>query len=231
MIVFYSQNLDESSGNLDEEEARHCIRVLRKKIGDTITVVDGKGGLFQCVIESTTKTVVHFKILEASKEIEPNYLPVLGISLLKNTKRFEWFLEKACEIGVKCIQPIICHRTEKSKIKIERGKSILLTAMKQSLNWHMPELKMPVTFEDYVLRPSDHMKFICQFNPENEQLIDCLELGKSPIILIGPEGDFTNDEIKMATDNGFRKVNISHRRLRTETAGIVATQFVAMKNL
>ena len=231
MIVFYSQNLDESSGTLDNEEARHCMKVLRKKIGDSFTVVDGKGGHFNCIIESTTKTEVYFKIHETYKEIEPDYLPILGISLLKNTKRFDWFLEKACEIGVKSIQPLICHRTEKSKIKMERSNAIILTAMKQSLSWHLPELNIPISFEDFLLPSYDRKKFICHFNLENDHLFDCLNRGESPIILIGPEGDFTPNEIKLATRSGFRTVNISRRRLRTETAGIVATQFVATKNL
>ncbi len=231
MIVFYSQNIDETTGILHENEAWHCTQVLRKRMNDQITVLDGLGNKYDCMIRSFTKAEVHFDIVKIIREKPISYLPIVAISLLKNTSRFEWFLEKICEIGVKRIQPIICQRTEKLKLRMDRAHTILISSMKQSMRSYLPELKEPMPFGCIIDQVTENHKFICHFDQGNPYLFHTLDKGKPAFLLIGPEGDFTDNELKMAITKGYQPINISKVRLRTETAGIVAAQTIAARNV
>lgn len=231
MIVFYSDNMDQSSGILDKDEARHCVKALRKRIGDSIKVFDGKGAGYECLIKEINRHEVHFDVKRTEVcELIP-YLPRIGISLLKNTSRFEWFLEKAVEIGVHSVHPLICNRTEKSSLKMERSKGIMISAMKQSLRAFLPRLYEPVSFHEFVDGVSTKDRnFICHYEENNPHLYDALSSEEACTLLIGPEGDFSDDEMKRAREQGFIDVNISSTRLRAETAGIVALDIVALRS-
>jgi 16S rRNA (uracil1498-N3)-methyltransferase len=148
----------------------------------------------------------------------------LAIALTKNASRLEWFLEKATEIGVQSITPLITSRTEKKSFKHERGEKIVIAAMKQSLRFHLPILSQAISIEELLEseRNLSHNKFVGHYKPENKQLKDSVEKGNSTTILIGPEGDFTENEIVAVTQAGFTSINLGNHRLRTETAGIVA---------
>ena len=230
MIVFYSEDINGEKGMLDEEDSRHCYKVLRKKEGDNIIVLDGKGGKHLCHIVNVLKNKVAFEITKSETQTLQPHLPTIAISLLKNVRRLEWFLEKVTEIGVGHIQPYISERTVKTNFRADRAKSIIISAMKQSLNTYCPKLTEVNKYADIIDAVEIEQKFICNYHPENPQMIDLLEPDKPSYIFIGPEGDFTENELEMAKNFGFKCVNISHNRLRSETAGIVTSEIVALKN-
>ncbi|MEE9371810.1 MAG: RsmE family RNA methyltransferase [Saprospiraceae bacterium] len=230
MIVFYSQLINAEFGELSAEDSRHCYKVLRKKIGDNITVLDGKGNIHQCKIIEIERNNVTFTI-QSYKHSEPDiYHPTIGMSLLKNTNRFEWFLEKATEIGVQNIQPLECNRTLKGKFRKDRAEAIVISAMKQSMRAYFPILNEVKVIKDVLSNTNYQHKYICHYALGNPHLLDTLQVGIASFILIGPEGDFTDEELSIAHQNGWQQVNISESRLRTETAGITACQIVALKN-
>ena len=230
MIVFYSENINAGVGELSSEDSKHCYKVLRKKTGEYISVLDGKGGIHLCEIEQIEKNRVSFKILESENQ-EPNVsLPTIGISLLKNTNRFEWFLEKATELGIAGIQPVKCARTLKEKFRKDRAQSIVISAIKQSMRAFLPVVKDLSTIDEVISSVEMEQKYICHYNEENEHLLDVLIPNSPSYILIGPEGDFSDAELRLAVQKGWKMVNISESRLRTETAGITATNIVSIKN-
>ena len=229
MIVFYSEEISDNIGHLSGEDAKHCYKVLRKKEGDFITVLNGKGSICKCLISSISKSTVHFQVKEKEEFAHNQNLPTIGISMLKNQSRLEWFLEKATEIGIASFYPMKCDRTLKGKFRIERAESIVTSAVKQSLRPWKPKVNSDSTFDEIVERTQIEQKFICHFHPDNEHLYDIIDSNKPSIILIGPEGDFTDRELENAKSHGWIQVNISNSRLRTETAGITACQIVALK--
>jgi len=230
MIVFYCHNIEGGRGVLNQEDSKHCSKVLRKKVGDKISVFDGKGGVHHSRIIEISRNEVVFTIEKTNVETSPSYLPVIGISILKNTNRLEWFLEKATEIGVESIIPMICDRTLKNKFRKDRAQSIVISAMKQSLRTHLPIVKAEEKFANAISNIHFEQKYICKYDAENPHLYDEIDPGKPSFILIGPEGDFSDKEMILARSLGFKSVNISRSRLRTETAGITACQIIALKN-
>ncbi len=221
MQIFYSEQIDSTHILLADQEAIHCSKVLRKKIGDRIHVIDGKGKLYSATINTITKKAVHLSIDEIVRnEKLPKHLPTIGIGLIKNSARLEWFIEKAVEIGVKEIYPIYCKRSERSKIKPERINKIIMSAVKQS-----KRLWIPTLAETKKLDQIDWVgeAYVGHYSVDHNQLHQ--ELHNAPRrnnIIIGPEGDFTSDEIQFLKKNDGIMVNLGHSRLRTETAGIVA---------
>lgn len=227
---FYIPQIDtgEKEIELDEETSRHIISVLRMKKGEKLNLTDGKGNLMRCEITHDHKK--HCRVNPVSRITYPSSTRrvTIAISLIKNTARFEWFLEKATEIGVSRIIPLICERTEKQKFRHDRMQNILISAMLQSQQVWLPVLSEVIPFAEVIHQSSDDQKFIAHCAPdEKRSLVDLVnENLSSQIILIGPEGDFTSPEIELAKKNHFTGVMLGETRLRTETAGIVAASLL-----
>lgn len=234
MELFYSGNISNNEILLDEEESHHCMKVMRHHIGDELMVTDGKGKLFRTILEGERKKSCLLKIGELSREESQSSPSVhIAIAPTKNIDRFEWFLEKATEIGITEITPIICIRSERDKIKHERLEKILIGAMKQSLRLWLSKLNPIIKLNEFVNCQSsiDNQKFIahCQ-SPNLPSLQSLYRHNADVLIMIGPEGDFTREEIQFAEKSGFSAVNLGENRLRTETAGLVAVHTIRLLN-
>lgn len=222
MNLFYSTKFIDQSIVLEDQEANHCIKSLRHKQGDVVHVVDGHGNLYKTNIEKIVKNQVFLAILETDFHEAPANLPIIAISPIKNSNRYEWFIEKAVELGVGSIIPILCQRTEKRNFRMDRAKKIAVSAMKQSGRRHLPSLNDPMNFNEFVREERIGHKFICHFDESNQNLSSFRKNDTQGTLLIGPEGDFTPEEVETAISHGFVPVNLSSFRLRTETAGLVA---------
>lgn len=220
---FFVDDLNGKTIMLDEDTSKHMILVLRMKKGNEVLLTDGKGKMATAVIvdDNRKRCVVGISSTEMSER--KGGLVAIGISLIKNAARFEWFLEKATEIGVSEIIPLICERTEREKFRPDRMQNILVSAMLQSQQCWLPVLHEPTKLNKVVQLGFDE-KFVAYCDNSPGQLLrnHFSGDGKSQIVLIGPEGDFTTDEISMATSHQFIPVSLGHTRLRTETAGLVA---------
>jgi len=208
---------------VSEDTSRHISQVLRMKEGEEIIITNGKGYTLNTIIIFADKKRTKVRITK--KEFSERPLPpiAIAISLIKNNNRFEWLAEKATEIGVTTIIPLICKRTEKAHFKKERTKSILISAMLQSQQPWLPELQEPQKFLEVIKTENYDQKFIAHCaSEEKQELKDLVQKKTSKIILIGPEGDFTEEEIKAAIKNNYIAVSLGETRLRTETAAIVA---------
>ncbi len=224
---FYKEDSSTSSTQiiLDENTSKHIVQVLRMHNGEQLQLTNGKGGLFICEIIDDNRKKCVVKILNHSLLPPHNLTISIAISLLKNTTRFEWFLEKATEIGVTEIIPVICERTEKTAFKFERLNTILVSAMLQSQQCWLPLLHQPIAYSKFIKQLFEKtIKFIahCE-SQETKQLLTNNHLPlTNKLICIGPEGDFTKAEIELALQHNFASVSLGNRRLRTETAGVVA---------
>jgi 16S rRNA (uracil1498-N3)-methyltransferase len=220
---FFVNNLNDKRIVLDEDTSKHIINVLRMQKGEEILLTDGKGKKAKALIvdDNRKKCVVEISSIETEQERKNKV--AIGISLIKNSSRFEWFLEKATEIGVSEIIPLICARTEKEKFRFDRMQNILISAMLQSQQSWLPILHEPTEFEK-AIHLSFEQKFIAHCEETNKQSLSSQQTNSSTsqLILIGPEGDFTHEEIESAIENNFIPVSLVNTRLRTETAGIVA---------
>lgn len=208
---------------LPEETSKHCIQVLRMKEDEQLQLTDGKGNLFTTRITNADKK--HCVVaVEEKKFQQPNSKKIsIAISLLKNTNRFEWFLEKATEIGVNEIIPLLCERTERQHFRFERMNNILISAMLQSQQAWLPFLHEPQPFERIIASSTYSQKLIAHCEDDNNKNnIASVVTSNETQILIGPEGDFTQQEIDMALKNNYRSVSLGQTRLRSETAGVVA---------
>lgn len=209
---------------LDEETSRHIVQVLRMKKGEQLNLTDGKGNLIMVSITDDHKKHCTVEVKEATHRAQGTRKVSVAISLLKNTNRFEWFLEKATEIGVTEIIPLICERTEKEKFRYERMQGICISAMLQSQQVWLPLLHEPQTL-DWTLKNTDGFRMIAHCAEKERQTISQL-IKKYPddhySILIGPEGDFTSEEIEYANAMQCFEITLGETRLRTETAGVVA---------
>jgi len=234
---FYVGDYDPSSPGivLDEETSRHIVQVLRMKKGEKLNLTDGKGGLLTCVIVEDHKKHCTVSIETKIHKPKSKNTCVIGISLLKNPNRFEWFLEKASEIGVDEIIPLICERTEREKFRHERLHTILVSAMIQSQQCWLPVLHEPIAYEllfrqEEVANIPDRFIAHCA-EGEKANLGNSVYHSSLPgIILIGPEGDFTNREIDLALRHQFKPVSLGQTRLRAETAGVVAASILKMND-
>jgi len=221
-FFFKEEFSKETVFTLNEETSKHIIQVLRMKNGEQLQITNGKGKIITAEIISENKKATDVKLLASDNCQQRANKISIAISLIKNIHRFEWFLEKATEIGVSDIIPIICERTEKQNFRYDRMKNILISAMLQSQQGWLPNLHEPKKFTEIVKISEYQNKYIAHcIKDEKKQLVNQL-IKKSSIILIGPEGDFTKDEIELAKQNNFKAVSLGETRLRTETAGIVA---------
>ena len=231
MILFYTDRIDGNHAFLDEEEARHCGQVLRKKPGDLVRFVDGQGGWYEGVLTDVRKKECRIAIQEARPAYEPFTTGLhIAIAPTKNSSRLEWFLEKATEIGITDISLIICQHSERRKVRTDRLRKIVVAAMKQSLRARLPRLHDPVPFNSFVRQfATDGQRYIAR-GDQNVSLKDNYPPGTDVLILIGPEGDFSPTELELATQHGFRGVHLGPHRLRTETAGLVACHTIQLLN-
>lgn len=229
---FYKEDLIATTTDvlLDEATSKHIVQVLRMQNGEQLQLTNGKGGSFTAEITDNNRKKCSVKILQTTnhKPQTPNIC--IAISPVKNTTRFEWFLEKATEIGVSEIIPLICTRTEKIVFKFDRMKSILVSAMLQSQQCWLPVLHESIKFNALVQSSVQQQKFIAHCIDDAKRNLSDLnnESLSSKIILIGPEGDFTADEIELALKNNFSAVSLGETRLRTETAGVVAATLLKL---
>jgi 16S rRNA (uracil1498-N3)-methyltransferase len=221
---FFEKNLPDSDEFiLSEETSRHITQVLRMKEEAQIIITNGNGHTITTKIISADKKKTKVKILRKEFLQPQKSKTAIAISLIKNTNRFEWFAEKATEIGVSAIIPLICKRSEKTHFRTERIRSILISAMLQSQQSWLPEISEPVKFSDLINKENYQQKFIAHCLPEQKkELKDVAKKDASKIILIGPEGDFTEEEIAQAIHQNYIPVSLGETRLRTETAGVVA---------
>jgi 16S rRNA (uracil1498-N3)-methyltransferase len=231
--LFYNPNLKSDSHQIefDKDESRHIVKVLRKNIGDTLHITNGEGLLFTAnIIDNNLKhCIAHIENIETQSK--PSYHLHLAVAPTKMNDRYEWFLEKATEIGVSEITPIICENSERRIVKLDRYEKIIQSAVKQSLHYYSPKLNQPISFKDFVSQSFSEQLFIAHCEESKKQGLKQIIKPKQDItVLIGPEGDFSVKEIEMAVNKQFIPVTLGKTRLRTETAAIVACHSVAFIN-
>jgi len=224
MHIFYTPDISGKSYTLDETESKHCARVLRLVKGDLVTLVDGHGGFFTAEITDPNHKRCQVNVIQSEQNFGLQGFQVnVAIAPTKNMERIEWFLEKATEIGVTRITPLLCRFSERKEIKHERLEKVMISAMKQSLKAYLPRLDELTKFSNFIHQPFEGQKFIahCE-DQQRDSLKNIIKPGENYLILIGPEGDFSPEEIELALNAGFHPVSLGYSRLRTETAGIVA---------
>lgn len=237
MQLFYAPDIASATeAVLPEEEARHCIRVLRLGCGDPVDITDGRGNLFHCRIENDDPRRCTVRIVSTEEAFESlPYRLSMAVAPTKNIDRFEWFLEKATEVGVSEIVPLETDRSERRVFKPERSGKVIVAAMKQSLKAYRPELHPLTAFRQVVETPFEGRRFIAHCAPAataagKSDLLSVLRRGEAVQIFIGPEGDFSPEEITFALANGFGEITLGTQRLRTETAAVAAAVLVAAAN-
>ncbi|MDB4402810.1 16S rRNA (uracil(1498)-N(3))-methyltransferase [Algibacter sp.] len=233
MQLFFNPDISENTTQFtfEREESKHIVKVLRKNIGDTLYITNGKGWLFIAEISMPNINKCTAKIISQKQQPKRDYNLHLAVAPTKINDRYEWFLEKATEIGIDSITPIICDHSERKVIKPERFERILQSAMKQSLNCYLPKLNDAISFKDFINLDFEGDLFIAHCEETDRKSLKQQLNPKTDItILIGPEGDFSVKEITEALKNNFIPVTLGETRLRTETAAIVACHSVAFIN-
>jgi len=234
MQLFYNSSITKTATQItfDKTESRHIVRVLRKKEGDILHITNGKGFLFTTEISvANDKKCIATILKSIEKPKYWNYYLHIAIAPTKSNDRFEWFLEKATEIGIDEITPIICKNSERRNIKTERMQKIIQSAMKQSLKFTLPKLNDPIKFSSFIYQNFDGKLLIAHCEDSDKNLLKNEVKNTTKItILIGPEGDFSLDEITKAIENNFSPISLGESRLRTETAGITAVHTVSLVN-
>ncbi len=233
MQLFYNPSINETATSFvfDKEESKHIIKVLRKKEGDTLFVTNGLGFLFQTEITIASDNKCTVKIISFEQQEKPKFYLHLAVAPTKMNERYEWFLEKATEIGLQEITPIICEHSERKVIKTDRFQRILESAMKQSLHYYLPKLNEPISFRDFINKENKGQKFIAHCEEtDKKSLKNELKTNQDITVLIGPEGDFSVKEIQSALEQNYIPVSLGQTRLRTETAAVVACHSVIFKN-
>ncbi|MDX9811597.1 MAG: 16S rRNA (uracil(1498)-N(3))-methyltransferase [Bacteroidales bacterium] len=233
MQIFYAPDIAGNSHILDENESKHLVRVLRETAGTPVELIDGKGKLYKGFIKTASPKACEIEITDVISDFgKRNYRLHMAISPLKNTDRTEWFVEKSVEMGVDEITPVICSRTEKKIIRSDRINNIIISAMKQSLKAFRPVLHPPVQFGEFIGKEFGGVKMIAHCNTAflRESIKDTYARESNALILIGPEGDFTEEETAAALTMGFLSVHLGDSRLRTETAGIAACHSIYFIN-
>lgn len=233
MQLFYNPNIraTDTTFIFDSNESKHIIKVLRKRNGDQLWITNGNGYLFEAKIIGDNLKKCEVELVSSKKTHPKSHWLHIAVAPTKMNDRFEWFLEKATEIGIDEITPIICERSERKVIKLERMQRVIESAMKQSLQTYLPKLNEPISFSEFLEKPMTELQFIahCE-DTERHELKRRVAADKDVTILIGPEGDFSPEEIKNAMQKGYAPVAMGKTRLRTETAAIVACSIVATIN-
>ncbi|PZD76842.1 16S rRNA (uracil(1498)-N(3))-methyltransferase [Mesonia sp. K7] len=235
MQLFFNSNIKVSDKEVffDREESKHIVKVLRKQEGDILHVTNGLGSLFVTEIILADIKKCKVKIIEIITGKPKNYRLHIAIAPTKMNDRFEWFLEKATEIGIDEITPLLCEHSERKVLKLDRAERVLQSALKQSLQYTLPKINEMLSFEEFIQQQSGENLFIahCGDDHQKQFLKDVVLKNQTYTLLIGPEGDFSENEIKSALSQNFKPVSLSHTRLRTETAAIAATHTFALLNL
>ncbi len=225
MQLFYTPDITSDYYTLNEEESRHCLKVLRLQKGDLIFLTDGLGTLMESEIAGISGKLCNVRVLKRQTEYGKRiYRLHMAVAPTKNIERFEWFLEKATEIGVDEITPLLCEHSERKVIRTERLEKVITSAVKQSLKAYHPKLNGMTSFNELISRNIEEQKIIAHLadNSENLLLKHCYTKGRDVICLIGPEGDFSPAELDAALKHGFRTASLGDSRLRTETAAVIA---------
>lgn len=225
MHVFYTPDISSNDYILNEEESRHCIKVLRLTIGAEVHLIDGKGGLYKAEIVSETKKNVYLKVVETTYGYQQRQHHLhIAVAPTKNIERLEWFLEKATEIGIDEITPIICDRSERRVVKEERLNKIITAAVKQSLQAYHPVLNPQISLESFLKLENNSIRMIahCLDNEPKKYISQVALPHQKYTVLIGPEGDFSPAEIELALHHGYKPLTLGDTRLRTETAALAA---------
>jgi len=234
MQLFYNPTITQNGEifSFDKEESKHIIKVLRKKEGDNLYVTNGLGYLFKTEVTLASDSKCLVKIVSSEKSEPSKYYLHLAVAPTKMNDRFEWFLEKATEIGISEITPIICDHSERKAIKTDRFDKIILSAMKQSLHYYLPKLNEPILFKDFIKQQKNEGLILIAHCEETDKksLKEVVKPNEDVTILIGPEGDFSEKEIKLALENKYIPVTLGNTRLRTETAAVVACHSVVFIN-
>ncbi|OJJ22413.1 16S rRNA (uracil(1498)-N(3))-methyltransferase [marine bacterium AO1-C] len=231
--LFYSDTITNNQAILSEEESRHCVKVLRLKKGDEVNFTDGQGNVYRALIEEPNPKKC---LLNIQQKVQESPLPThhihIAIAPTKNIDRIEWFVEKAVEFGVQEISFIQCDRSERKQVKLPRIERIALSAMKQSLKFYLPKIHEMKSFREFLAETTTHEQLFVAHLNEGERLFLKNEatMNQKYCILIGPEGDFTPQEVTLAFDAGFKAVSLGQSRLRTETAGIAACHILNIIN-
>jgi 16S rRNA (uracil1498-N3)-methyltransferase len=234
MQLFYNPTITKNTQQVtfDKTESRHIVRVLRKKEGDKVYITNGNGILFTASINLANDKKCLVTITNIEEKLKKrNYYLHIAIAPTKLNDRFEWFLEKATEIGVDEITPIICNHSERKIVKIERMQKIIHAAAKQSLKFYFPKINDPISFQNFIKTTIEGKKLIahCEKTKKNS-LKSVVQKQENTTILIGPEGDFSPNEIALSLQHNYIPVSLGESRLRTETAGVVAVHSVAFIN-
>ncbi len=232
MNLFYIPQLVEPVFKLDTEESKHLVRVLRKQAGDTIVTTDGKGMFYDCqILEANPKACVVEVIAKREGNDQRKFRVEMAVAPTKNINRYEWFLEKATEMGVDEIVPIYTFHSERREIKPDRLEKVLVAAMKQSLKSRLPKLADGIKYQRFIEQPFEGDKFIAFIDRQvTLELAKACRPQTNTLILIGPEGDFSQEEVEAAKKQGFVPVKLGSSRLRTETAAIAACHTIHVIN-
>jgi len=232
MQLFYVPNISGDEILLNETESKHAIRVLRLQNGNRVQVIDGTGGFYEAEITDANQKKCRLSVLKSQLEFgKKDFHLHIAIAPTKNIDRFEWFLEKATEIGIDEITPLLTSHSERKTINPERQEKILVSAMKQSLKAYLPKLNEITPIKHLIVNNKSKSKYIAYCDDiQKIHLKDAVIRGQDTLILIGPEGDFSPEEVNLAVENGFKVVSLGAARLRTETAGIVACNIVNLAN-
>lgn len=229
--LFYCPNIRQNP-QLSEQEAQHCVKVLRMKEGDKVTATDGNGFFYECtIIQAHPKHCLLSVDTERAHPKSWNNNIHLAFAPTKNMDRNEWFVEKATEIGIDRITPLSCRFSERKEIKTKRLEKIAIAAMKQSQQAVLPVIDEMTSFMNFISQPFDGQKFIAHcYDSDKKQLAQDYKKGENALILIGPEGDFSEDEVQKAIENGFEPISLGENRLRTETACLAAVHTIHVIN-
>ena len=234
MQLFYASDITLPEYTLSEEESRHAVKVLRLSVGDSLHITDGKGNLYRCQVISDSAKHCTVRVMESQAEFEKrDYRLTMAVAPTKNIDRYEWFLEKATEIGVDTFVALESAHSERRVVKPEREEKVITAAVKQSLKAYHPAFEDMTPFKELVTREFAGRKFIAHCGEAvkgKSYLATTLSKGEDAVVLIGPEGDFSAEEVRLAVDNGFEEITLGNQRLRTETDAVMAVAMVAVKN-
>lgn len=228
--MFYTPDIA-TTQTLSEIESRHAIKVLRLKEGDTLTLLDGKGSIYKARITHAHAKQCAFDILSHTTYPRHSYHLHIAIAPTKNIDRMEWFVEKCTEIGIDAITPIFCQFSERKRINEERLAKIIIAASKQSKRPHFPLLHPSTSFATFVQQKTTDQRYIAHcYDMPKSSLFETATTNQPIRILIGPEGDFSTEEVATATAEGYTPISLGENRLRTETAGVIACHTIVLKN-
>ncbi len=221
MNIFYKPDIKEETLVLDPEESMHCSRVLRSRIGDRIQLIDGRGGYYEAEIMDNNPKATHIQIINKQLDYKPlPYMLHMAIAPTKNMDRFEWFIEKATEIGISRITPILCTRSERKHVRTDRLVKVMIAAAKQSEKAYFPIIDDLVPYKEWIRKQQGEHCYIAHCMEGEVKNLSQISIHDSLTVAVGPEGDFTPEEVDAALEAGFGPLSLGTYRLRTETAGI-----------